>query len=229
MKQTKILKDRIRCNVAILQEQMANFDMTTRMNNFNWLRREMSETESKTLFHAPDPKRTRDYINYTYIRNAENLYDYIAGFADMHVRYELTLDQICEIHKILSNGTTLEQRGGVISEINKRVHIDDIIYQFNADRSSILDKVFDLHYHLIELQAFEDFNKRTARGVMNLALVQHGYSPIVFNAKSDHDGYMNAYLARNEEHRDEYNEYMLNCMLRTQKQIMTVLRQSKIL
>ena len=229
MKQTKILKTKIRYNVAVLKEQMAAFDMTKRMNNFNWLRHEMSYSEPITLFHAPDPKKAREYIDYTYIRNAENLYDYIAKFANTNAKYELTLDQICDIHKILCAGTTLETRGGVISEINKRVHIDDMIYRFNADPSSILDKVFDLHYQLIELQPFEDFNKRTARGVMNMALVQHGYSPIVFNSKNDHDGYMNAYLARNEEHRDEYNEYMLNCMLHTQKQIMNVLHQSKIL
>ena len=104
-----------------------------------------------------------------------------------------------------------------------------MIYQFNADKSSILDKIFELHYHLIELQPFEDFNKRTARGVMNLALVQHGYSPVVFNAKSDHLGYLDAYLARNEEHKTEYNEYMLKCMLRTQKQIIAVLHKSKII
>ena len=232
MKQTKVLKvlkSQIRYNVAVLKEQMAEFDMTKRMNNFNWLRHEMSYSEPITLFHAPDPKKTREYIDYTYIRNAANLYDYIAGFADINAKYELTLDQICDIHKILCTGTTLEPRGGIISEINKRVHIDDMIYRFNSDHSSILDKVFELHYQLIELQPFEDFNKRTARGVMNMALVQHGYSPIVFNTKSDHNGYMNAYLARNEEHIEAYSEYMLNCMLRTQKQIIKVLRQSKIM
>lgn len=229
MKQTKVLKSQIRYNVAILQELVAGFGAIKRMNNFNWLRHEMSYTEPITLFHAPNPKKTREYIDYTYIRNAENLYDYIAGFANINTKYELTLDQICEIHKILCNETTLQQRGGIISEINKRVHIDNMIYQFNADESSILDKVFELHYQLIELQPFEDFNKRTARGVMNLALIQHGYSPVIFNSKTDHNGYMNAYLARNEEHKDQYTEYMLNCMLRTQTQIIRVLRQSKIL
>lgn len=229
MKQTKVLKSQIRYNVAVLQELVAGFGAIKRMNNFNWLRHEMSYTEPITLFHAPNPKKTREYIDYTYIRNAENLYDYIAGFANINTKYELTLDQICEIHKILCNETTLQQRGGIISEINKRVHIDNMIYQFNADESSILDKVFELHYQLIELQPFEDFNKRTARGVMNLALIQHGYSPVIFNSKTDHNGYMNAYLARNEEHKDQYTEYMLNCMLRTQTQIIRVLRQSKIL
>ncbi len=229
MKQTKVLKSKIRYNTAVLKEQMADFDITKRMNNFNWLRHEMSYSEPITLFHAPNPRKTREYIDYTYIRNAENLYDYISKFANTNAKYQLTLDQICDIHKILSAGTLLENRGGIISETNKRFHIDNIIYQFNADKSSILDKVFELHYQLIEVQAFEDFNKRTARGVMNLALVQHGYSPIVFNSKSDHDGYLNAYLARNEEHKDEYTEYMLNCMLRTQKQIIKVLHQSKIL
>ena len=229
MKQSKVLKSEIRYNSAVLKEQMADFDITKRMNNFNWLRHEMSYTESITLFHAPNPKKVREYIDYTYIRNAETLYDYIAKFAHSTTKYQLTLDQICDIHKILCTGTTLEQRGGIISEINKRVHIEDLIYQFNDDKNSILDKVFDLHYRLIELQPFEDFNKRTARGVMNLALVQHGYSPVVFNSKTDHNGYLNAYLARNEEHKDEYNEYMLNCMLRTQKQIQKVLQQSKIM
>ena len=229
MKQTKLLKSEIRYNSAILNEQMASFDITKRMNNLNWLRHEMSYTEPITLFHSPDPKKPREYINYTYIRNAENLYDYICTFANAKEKYSLTLDQICIIHKMLSAGTTLENRGGIISEINKRVHIDDLIYQFNADNSSILDKVFELHYHLIELQPFEDFNKRTARGVMNLALVQHGYSPIVFNAKTDHTEYLNAYLARTEDRKCEYNEYMLKCLARTQKQIIKVLQQSKIL
>ena len=229
MKQTKLLKSQIRYNCAVLNEMMAGFDSTKRMNNLNWLRHEMSYTEPLTLFHAPDTKKTNEYIDYTYIRNSENLYDYICSFANSKQKYSLTLDQICEVHKILSNQTILGERGGIISEINKRVHIEDLIYRFNADKSSILDKVFELHYHLIELQPFEDFNKRTARGVMNLALVQHGYSPIVFNAKTDRNGYLDAYLARNEEHKTEYNEYMLKCLLRTQKQIIAVLRKSKII
>ena len=229
MKQTKLLKYEIRSNSAIINEMVAGFDITKRMNNFNWLRREMSYSESVTLFHAPNPQKARDYINYTYIRNAENLYDYMYTFANSTEKYLLTLDQICDIHKMLSAGTTLEHRGGVISEMNKRVNIDNMIYQFNANPCSILDKVFELHYNLIELQPFEDFNKRTARGVMNLALIQHGYSPIIFNAKTDHDGYLNAYLARNEEHKSEYTEYMLKCMLRTQKQIIKVLNKSKML
>jgi len=229
MKRNNTLKSEIRYNCSVLNEQMATFGTTKRINHLNWLRHEMSYTEPLTLFHAPEKKKTREYIDYTYIRNAENMYDYICSTTNTQGQFRLKLDHICDIHKILSNETILSARGGIISEINKRVHIDSLINQFNTDHSSVLDKALELHYHLIELQPFEDFNKRTARGVMNLVLIQHGYSPIVFNNKSDHDNYMNAYLARNEEHKTEYTQYMLECMLRTQRQIIAVLHKSKII
>ena len=46
------------------------------------------------------------------------------------------------------------------------------------------------------LQPFDDFNKRTARLIMNWLLIQGGYRPIVFNQRTDKQKYKDAIAAK---------------------------------
>lgn len=97
-----------------------------------------------------------------------------------------------------------------------RQRIDDILYRLNSGKQSILQRAFDAHYDLIMLQPFTDFNKRTARMLMNWFLINHGYRPIAFNMATDNKDYMNALRARINGDKKTYYSYMYKCMSRTQ-------------
>lgn len=107
-----------------------------------------------------------------------------------------------------------------------RQKIDDILYRLNSGKKSILQRAFDVHYELIVLQPFQDFNKRTARMVMNWFLINRGYRPIAFNAPSDNQNYMAALrMAVNNDKKSYYN-YMYRCMSRTQDLFIDKLKTS---
>lgn len=97
-----------------------------------------------------------------------------------------------------------------------RQKIDDIIYRLNSGKKSILQRAFDAHYELIVLQPFKDFNKRTARMLMNWFLINRGYRPIAFNHASDNQEYTSALRAALNGDKRTYYNYMYKCMSRTQ-------------
>ena len=97
-----------------------------------------------------------------------------------------------------------------------RQKIDDIIYRLNSGKKSILQRAFDVHYELIALQPFKDFNKRTARMLMNWFLINRGYRPIAFNHASDNHEYTAALRAAMNGDKRTYYNYMYKCMSRTQ-------------
>jgi Fic family protein len=113
------------------------------------------------------------------------------------------------------------------SQIQKK--LNEIIYNANNPECDILCNAFSIHYDLIALQPFEDFNKRTARLIMNWNLIQNGYSPIVFNAPRDKQNYISAITANANGKHKEYNNYMLSAMARTQDNIIKVFKKSRIL
>lgn len=97
-----------------------------------------------------------------------------------------------------------------------RQRINDILYNLNSGNGSILQRAFDVHYEIIMLQPFCDFNKRTARMLMNWFLINHGYRPIAFNDPSDNKEYTNALRQRLNGDKHYYYKYMYKCMSRTQ-------------
>lgn len=108
-----------------------------------------------------------------------------------------------------------------------RQKINNAIYRLNSGKQTILLRAFDIHYELIEMQAFTDFNKRTARMLMNWFLITKGYRPIIFNEQSDHDNYMLA--LRKCAHGDKkfYYNYMYNKMLHSQQSFIKMLQPQK--
>lgn len=220
---------------------LSGSDTTKRLNNMNWLRHEISYTEPKTLFYIPQ-KEQLPYLDYNSMKNIGDAYDYILE----HPQKAITPIEICKIHSILCTSTHIQ--GGLFRTCDKileirikgeRIHAPDageisyrlteLIFKLKDDKIPALNRAFDVHYELIALQPFDDFNKRTARLIMNWFLIQNGYRPIVFNHTSDKQKYINAFTCRTNGDIKSYNQYMYNCMIRTQNEIIKLLKKSKIL
>ena len=102
-------------------------------------------------------------------------------------------------------------------------NIENRIKRMGADA---LDTALKTHAEMVLLQPFEDFNKRTARMIMNWILMQNNLTPIIFNNKSDKIAYRNAIGAYAAGYTKIYDEFMLAAMERTQKSLLRVLKKS---
>lgn len=152
----------------------------------------------------------------------------------------LTIYDVMDIHRHLAQDTEIrpcEIRTKMVQNLQTifpapaspeivRQKIDDILYRLNHGNAPILQRAFDVHYELIILQPFTDFNKRTARMLMNWFLVKRGYCPVAFNQASDNRNYMNALRARLNGDKKAYYGYMYKCLARTQGETITRLRTS---
>ena len=235
------LKRKIETNRAIISNIFSDAESTKRLNNLNWLRHEISYTEPRTLFHIPN-KEQQPYLDFNCMRNLGIAYDYIINNPTAPV----DTYSVCKIHHLLCADTHID--GGRFRTCTKVLEIfvngnrmyapdayeipyklNDIVYKANNISNDPLCTAFDVHYSLIALQPFDDFNKRTARMIMNWVLVQNGYSPIVFNATSDKRNYIASLGANANGNHKEYNKYMLSCMARTQDKIINLFKKSRIL
>jgi len=106
--------------------------------------------------------------------------------------------------------------------------MNEIIYKTNTGKSNILDRAFDLHYDIIVLQPFEDYNKRLARAAMNLFLVLNKMPMVFFDNREDKSGYIDAFAARANGQRKQYTEYMLHVTERSYRGILNNIQHSKI-
>jgi Fic family protein len=178
------------------------------------------------------------------MNNLGNAYDFILNNIDNQKRIEVS--DICKLHSFLCENTYID--GGNFRTTSKvleitvngeRMHAPDsydipyllniIAYNMNNPTKDILHRAFDAHYELIALQPFDDYNKRTARLVMNWLLVQNGYRPIVFNRPNDKQRYKTAIAQYASGDKKSYYAYMSQCMVRTQQDIIKLLTKSKTL
>ena len=93
----------------------------------------------------------------------------------------------------------------------------------NKDKSQILTKAFDIHYDIVTIQPFSDFNKRTARVIMNWYLLQNGYTPVLFNHKGDNKLYAESLRSRLNGDSKTYTTYMCDRTMQTQSAILKML------
>lgn len=240
MTKTPKTKIEIEQNRQIITKMLSGAGTHKRLNNVNWLRHEIAYVEPRTLFYIPNKEQT-PYIDYNNMKNIGDAYDYIIDNPNQII----DATEICRIHSMLCANTHIQ--GGIfrstpkILEITvngKRMHAPDayeipsqmneIIYKMN-NTPDILTRAFNIHYDLIALQPFDDFNKRTSRLVMNWVLVQGGYRPIVFNQRSDKQRYKEAISQCANGNYRAYAHYMSACLLRTQKEIIKLLKKSRIL
>lgn len=240
MTKTPKLKKLIEQNRDQISEMLSGSGTLKRLNNVNWLRHEISYKEPRTLFYIPTKEQT-PYLDYNCMKNLGDAYDYIIENPNKII----DASEICKIHSILCANTHIQ--GGVFRTTSKvleitvngnRVHapeyheipsrLNEVVFKLNNTERP-LNRAFNVHYDLIMLQPFDDFNKRTARLIMNWVLIQDGYRPIVFNRPTDKQKYKEAITNYASGNPKAYAAYMSECMLRTQNDIIKLLTKSKVL
>ncbi len=235
------INSRIESNRVEISRRLSGIATTKRLNNLNWLRYEISHEEPRTLFQTPNQQPQLPHLDFTSMTNLGAAYDYIIENANE----QITSDSVRKIHSILCNGTHIP--GGILRDspvilditVNgEKYHAPDpyeiayllnnIIYDLYNGREDVLSRAFNAHYKLILTQPFHDFNKRTARIIMNWFLIQSGYRPIAFNKRSDKQNYIANLIQAANGNTKEYTRYMKSALARTQEAILKQLKNSKI-
>ncbi len=220
-----------------LDKSFSNFSSVKRTNNLNWLRRQIAYEEPQTL--CPVPKK---YFDYTSMSNIAIAYDYIMNNLDQ----EISVSNIRYLHHILCQDTNIDGLNFRTANCKLQMTVNgqqynapdsrfieyelaQIAYQINHSKHDTFTRAYDAHYDIIMLQPFDDFNKRTARLIMNWILLKDGFRPITFNTRSDKQAYIQAISDRANGNKRAYTEYMSKCQLRTQRAILKHLRDSRVL
>ncbi len=201
--------------------------------------KDMTGTEAKILHpNKSSLDSSKVDIDYTNIDNIRNTWDFI-----LSAPTDTILDNyaIRDIHKNLCKNTE-NTEGGIYRTNNSYAlrrqspsfpkmlyKIEDAEYKMSANYAAnthTVIRAIETHSDLIEAQAFRDFNKRTARLIMNWFLIKNGYTPIIFDAPTDKAEYMESIRANLDGDTEKYTKYMLESMLRTQRDIITVIRNN---
>ena len=204
------------------------------IDSINMLRYQITSVEPLILFKPQQQyissNQRKNFIDYTNLKNIGLAYDYI-----LTNKYTpIDSYEIRELHSILAKDTDVPTGfrytdAKVLGEYAPSAqqiyyHIEQIQYNLTQERVPVLQRAFDLHYDIIMTQPFTDLNKRLARLLMNWFLIQNGYRPIIFNKKTDSTEYMEALHKKLSGNHRAYTEYMEKCMLRTQKEIISLLK-----
>ena len=246
MKSTKRSRENIKLYRAQIEQYTSGSNNIRRLNNMNFIRHCVTSEEPYILFQSSGRKEN---IDYTYISNINNVYDYLNQFQDKSTKHLIDIDDVKNLHALFTQHTHMESFAGQYRQDDKilniivdgaRMHtidaslvpytMNNIIYKANTSKSNILDRAFDIHYDIVALQPFEDFNKRLARATMNLFLVLNKMPMIFFNnKKEDKLGYVDAIAARANGRNKEYTEYMLRVTERSYREILRNIKHSKII
>lgn len=219
-------------------------DKAKKFLEVDWIRYQLHK-EAEILMRIPYITKSKEknlWLDYTNIKNIEKAFDYIRSPSALKTK--LTHLEIIDIHRRLANKTKIEPgryriSNGVFlmgTDIStpdyNRINfiMDDIAFRLTNEEShkDYLTRALDFHYEMFAAQPFDDFNKRTARVVMNWFLLQHQCEPILFNYKTDYKNYALALIARAHGDCRTYNKYMLNCLVRTQENIIKILKKHAI-
>lgn len=239
--ETKTLSvpEQIKKNRELISSQLSGSNIK-RLNNLNWLRHEISYTEPKILFHKPLNEQA-GLFDYSCTKGLGDAYDYIIN----PEHNDITSSGICDIHYLICRETYIQpgiyRQNKKILEIyinGNRIYapdeneipikIEETIFNWKNSTCPDTIRAFNLHYDLIMLQPFDDCNKRTARMIMNWALILSGYRPIVFNRKSDKENYRKAIKDMAMNNSKSYYKYMYDCMKHSQLEIIKQLKLSRI-
>ena len=92
---------------------------------------------------------------------------------------------------------------------------------------SIVFKAINAHYRLVTIHPFKDGNGRTARLLMNLILMQAGFTPTIIR-KIDRKRYLDALEKyQTTGNADSYNNFMLSALNRSLKMALDMLDTTK--
>jgi len=227
MKHTDLKKEIRYFNDMHIQPLIANDDFL-RLNMYNFIRNQF-KSEAQKLQPIGTGK-----LDFTNVYNMSNAWDYVLT----HMHNKIDIHEIRNINDIISKNNAEDITGGTFrySFVNvlgqpatepTRIYdsLDTAIYKMNSTSDTILTRAFNIHYDIITIQPFCDFNKRTARIVMNWFLLQNNYTPILFNHKGDNTEYVASMKSRlNNTDSKAYTVYMCDRMHKTQFMILRMLR-----
>lgn len=224
-------KERIEANRATIDALMRK--SAKNVASINMLRHEITSVEPMILAKPQLKGIAKDqqmvFFDWTNLKNIGAAYDYILK----HKKTTIDRYQISEIQKLLAKNTdvrpgyrismtmVLGKYAPSIEQIYYKM--EEIEYHLHDATYPVLTRAFDTHFDIIMAQPYNDYNKRTARLIMNWFLIQNGYRPIIFNKKTDATAYPNALHARIDGNRRAYTNYMERSMLHTQQQIINLL------
>jgi Fic family protein len=171
-------------------------------------------------------KTTREHLE---VINHKEAIDDIEEIAKKPIK-EITLTELLNIHAIILRGIDTANAGKYRSVNVYVIQSDDKKHSFPEPYllSEYMDKFFkwlkemdnlhpvifasEAHYRLVSIHPFVDGNGRTARLLMNLILIQHGYPPA--NIKmADRPKYIAAIeKAQRENLKDAFYDLIVDCV-----------------
>lgn len=195
-----------------------------------WVKHELM-LETKILFPKDLYKSNYELTNsldYTNIINQTKAIDYIIK----NLNSKIDIIEIIKIHQILCDKTDVQggafrQKETILGKLNIcppkpqfiPYKLDDIVNNLQNPAVCPFKIAIQAHYDIVATQAFNDFNKRVARLIMNWILLQNKMYPVIFNKKSDNTNYRAAI----KDYKIYYCEFMLSSTLRTTQEISKIL------
>ncbi len=214
---------------------------------YNWLKTELAYTSNAIEGNTLTRRETtlaitenitggaKPIVHYIEAVNHARAFDFIMERA-MDTRI-IDVADVLAIHKRILSGIDDSNAGfyrnvpvrisGSRTVLPNPLKVPDLMEQFNqwlmsADEEVVL-KAIDAHYRLVTIHPFKDGNGRTARLLMNLILIQAGFTPTIIR-KIDRKRYLDAL----EKYQttgvaDTYQNFMLSALNRSLKMAIDML------
>ena len=226
-------------NKAKLSKLLKNKD--NRDVLYNWLKTELAYTsnaiEGNTLTRRETTLAIEENVtsgskpisHYVEAVNHAKAFELVKELA----KKKLPVDNnvILQIHKCILSGIDDANAGcyrrvpvrisGSRTVLPNPMKVPDLMEQFNhwltTTDEDIVYKAINAHYRLVTIHPFKDGNGRTARLLMNLILMQAGFTPTIIR-KIDRKRYLDAlekYQTTGNE--DTYHNFMLAALNRSLK------------
>lgn len=148
--------------------------------------------EAQTLFETRKPISSKSIDEANMLLNIKSALEYV-----LEQKSPITKHSIREIHQILSQGLLPKKAQGGVRNIAVTIGNSDYIPLHNPQELEVqmdkmlqcytqihnpFDKAIYIHNNIAYLQYFQDCNKRLARTLQNLSLLNDGLPFISFNA-----------------------------------------------
>lgn len=182
-------------------------------------------------------KPINDYLE---ARNHAKAYEYILS----HIAQSLPITEstILQIHKIILSGID-DMNAGFYRSVRVRISgsqvvlpnplkvpalMEEFVCRLTQKEDSPILEALEAHYRLVTIHPFVDGNGRTARLLMNMILLQNGFTPIIIRP-IDRKRYLTALEVRQlGENEDGYITFMLTALNRSLKTIIDLLDTENI-
>lgn len=232
-------------NKATLSKLLKNKD--NRDVLYNWLKTELAYTSNAIEGNTLTRRETTLAIEENITSGSKPISHYVE--AVNHAKaFELVMElakqkrtidvkDVLQIHKYILSGID-DANAGCYRQVPVRISgsrtvlpnpmkVPDLMEQFNywlttTDEDTVY-KAINAHYRLVTIHPFKDGNGRTARLLMNLILMQDGFTPTIIR-KIDRKRYLDAlekYQTTGNE--DAYHNFMLSALNRSLKTAIDVL------